>query len=70
MPISEKSSALGRHAAAVRWGKPNQTDTARELAAARIAEYVSRVVADAPPLTNEQRQRLTALLQKGGGALV
>ena len=71
MPISNKSSALGRHAAAVRWGAPNQADTARDAATERIADYVSRVVATAPPLTPEQRDRIASLLSPaGGGALV
>jgi hypothetical protein len=70
MPISTKSSALGRHAAAVRWGSSNQDDTARDLATERIADYVSRVVASAPPLTPEQRDRIASLLRPVGGALV
>ena len=69
MPISEKRSALARHAAAVRWDNPNQTETARELATARIAEYVARVVDAAPPLTPEQRDRIAALLRPTGGAI-
>lgn len=68
---SEKRSALGRHAASVRWQKPDQLDTARDLAAARIAEYIERVVSNAPPLTPEQADRLATLLrptQLVGGA--
>ena len=60
---SEKRTALARHAAAVRWDKPNQADTARDLATARIAEYIERVVAEAPPLTPERANRLAALLK-------
>ncbi|WP_420123714.1 hypothetical protein [Nakamurella sp.] len=67
MPKTEKSVAQAKHAAAVRWKKPNQADTARDLATARIAEYVQRVVASAPPLRPEQIDRLSALL-RGGGA--
>lgn len=63
MPISEKRSALARHAAAVRWDKPNQIDTARNLAAERIADYVSAIVAASPPLTPEQRDRIASLLR-------
>ena len=42
----------------------------RDLAAAKIAAYVERVVADAPPLTDEQRDRLSAIIGAGrsGGA--
>src|ERR1700744_5997515 len=35
----------------------------RDLAAAKIAEYVSRVVTAAPPLTDEQRTKLAELLR-------
>ena len=41
--------------------------SARDLAAAKIADYIERTVAAAPPLTAEQRDRLAALL-RGGGA--
>lgn len=68
VPISEKRSALARHAAAVRWDKPNQAETARDLATARIAEYIERVVDSAPPLTAEQRDRIAALLRPTAGA--
>ncbi len=56
-------SAQGRHGAAVRWRKPNQTETARDLAAARLEDYIARTVAAAPPLTPEQRDRLATLLR-------
>ncbi|WP_277612968.1 hypothetical protein [Cryobacterium glucosi] len=39
----------------------------RDLAAERLALYIERVVADAPPLTGAQRDRLAALLS---GAVV
>ena len=67
MTASLKSSAHGRHAAAVRWGHANQVETARDLAAERLAEYVERVVANAPPLTPAQRDRIAALLHPVGG---
>jgi hypothetical protein len=62
MPISTKRSALGRHAASVRWQRDDQIETARDLAAARIEEYVERVVSTAPPLTDEQAARIVRLL--------
>ena len=37
----------------------------RELAADGIAAYVERAVAKAPPLTNEQRERIAALIAPG-----
>ncbi len=42
-------------------------ETARNLAAERLAAHVERVVAQAPPLTPAQRDRIAALLR--GGAI-
>jgi len=39
-----------------------------QLRAERLADYVSRAVAQAPPLTPEQRDRIVALLRAGGAA--
>jgi len=60
---SQRRYLQAKHAAAVRWGKPNQTETARDLAAAKLADYIARVVDAAPPLTPEQRDRLALLLR-------
>ena len=38
-------------------------DARRELATAKIAEYVQKIVAAAPPLTDEQRDRLATLMR-------
>ncbi len=38
----------------------------RDLAIAKIEDYVTKVVAESPPLTDDQRARLTALLGSGG----
>lgn len=62
MPTTPKRSALGRHAASVRWQRDDQIETARDLAAARIEEYVERIVSSAPPLTDEQATRIVRLL--------
>ena len=43
------------------------TELRRELKAERMADYIARIVDDAPPLTAEQRDRL-ALLLRGGAA--
>ncbi|TFC21336.1 hypothetical protein E3O46_06985 [Cryobacterium glucosi] len=56
--------------AATRWGTASPEALAnmqRDLAAERLALYIERVVADAPPLTGAQRDRLAALLS---GAVV
>ncbi len=42
-------------------------DARRDLAVAKIEDYVAKVVADAPPLTADQRDQL-ALLLRGGGS--
>lgn len=39
------------------------TEARRELAAAKIHDYVEKVLAQAPPLTDEQRTRLADLLR-------
>lgn len=41
------------------------TQLRRDLAASHIADYVARVVAEAPPLTSEQRERIASLLMGG-----
>lgn len=61
MPSPGTKSIQAQKAAAVRWGKP-AADLAREYAAASIADYIQRVVATAPPLTEDQRTRLAGLL--------
>jgi hypothetical protein len=60
--LSSKIAAIERH-------HPD-TDTGelrRDMRAAQLAEYISRVVAEAPPLTEDQRNRIAALLRSGGG---
>lgn len=42
---------------------PDLVAARRDLKAARLADYVERVVAEAPPLTDEQRDRIAALLK-------
>ncbi len=57
-----KVAALKRHYPA----EPARVATAeRDLAAAKLAEYVARVVDSAPPLTPAQRDRIAALLRGG-----
>lgn len=47
---------------------PELVDARRNLAALRLEECVRKTVADAPPLTAEQRDRIAAILRGGGSA--
>ncbi|GAA2082407.1 hypothetical protein GCM10009840_18240 [Pseudolysinimonas kribbensis] len=42
---------------------PDLINARRNLKAARLEDYVTKVVADAPPLTPEQRDRIATLLR-------
>jgi len=42
------------------------TGLRRDYAAEKLADYVAQVVAQAPPLTAAQRDRIAALLRGGG----
>lgn len=42
------------------------TDLRRELRAQRLEEHVQKVIDAAPPLTDEQRDRIARILQGGG----
>lgn len=44
---------------------PSYLDARRELAALTLEEHVARVVAAAPPLTDEQAERIAARLRTG-----
>lgn len=41
---------------------PDLVTARRDLKAARLEDYVARVIASAPPLTGEQRDRIAVLL--------
>lgn len=47
---------------------PDLVEAKRNLKALKLEEHIRRVVAEAPPLTDEQRDRIAALLRAGGGA--
>ena len=53
-------NALQRHRAA---DDPEIVTARRDLRAARAADYVRKLVDGAPPLTDEQRDRLAVLLR-------
>ncbi len=64
--ISPVQSLKGRVAVLHRDHDPNSTpvvEARRDLAAAKIEQYIRRIVADAPPLTAEQRDRLATILR-------
>lgn len=68
MPVpSSVASARARVGALSRHhpDSPDLDDARRDLAASSIESYVRRIVADAPPLTDEQRRHLSALLREG-----
>ena len=44
-------------------GSEEANDLARRFKAERLAQHIDRVVESAPPLTEEQRARLAALLR-------
>lgn len=45
---------------------PELVDARRNLKALRLEDAVAKAVAEAPPLTSEQRDRIAALLRTGG----
>jgi hypothetical protein len=60
-----------RHNALLRYRGPDDPDVQaanRDLRAARLADHITRVVAEAPPLTAEQLDRLAVLLRGGPDA--
>ena len=62
--VSEVQHFRGKYAGACRWGtEADQIEARRNLAVAKIVQYVEEVLADAPPLTDDDRQRLAALLE-------
>lgn len=67
-PVLTARSNLGN---ATRRKDPAAIEQARrDLAAAKLEDYVQRTVADAPPLTDDQLKRITAMLRpiRAGGA--
>jgi hypothetical protein len=64
--VQDRAAALARHR---RW-RPDDAEGAeqlrRELAETKISEFVAEVVAKSPPLSQEARERIAALLSGGG----
>lgn len=64
-PVLKARSDLGN---AVRRRDPEQIAEARRtLAAAKLEAYVSRVLAEAPPLTPAQSSRIASMLRGSSG---
>jgi hypothetical protein len=49
-------------------GHPELLTAKRDLRALRLADYVTEVLSQAPPLTPEQRETIIGLLRAGGGS--
>lgn len=49
---------------------PRLADLRRDIRAGRLEEYVKSVLAEAPPLTDEQRTRLAELLRPAREAVI
>jgi hypothetical protein len=47
---------------------PELIDAYRDLASAKLEQYIQRVISEAPPLTPEQRDRIASLLRGGAAA--
>lgn len=47
---------------------PELVNARQDLRALRLEDHVRKVVSEAPPLSNEQRERIAALLRAGGAA--
>jgi hypothetical protein len=66
--MSAVTSGRGRVAALSRSRHPDDPElitARRDLAALNLEQYVLRVVAEAPPLSDEQRDRIAAILRGG-----
>lgn len=68
MPISPPAARLRANIgnAALRGDQQAADENRRDLRAVTAEEYITRLLATAPPLTADQRDRL-ALLLRGGG---
>lgn len=65
--VSATTRTLRGQLGAIRRHHPDQDDSsiARDLAASVITDYVVKVVDSAPPLTDEQCDRIASLLRSG-----
>jgi hypothetical protein len=61
--ITHHNARIGALSRSRREDDPELLGARRDLRAAKLAAYVSKVVAEAPPLTNEQIDRIAVLLR-------
>jgi hypothetical protein len=64
--VSERHNLAGSISAITRHRGPNDPrlpELRRDLAAEQLADYVTKIVAQAPPLSPEQRDRIANLLR-------
>lgn len=47
---------------------PDLRDARQNLRAAKLENHIAKVLSEAPPLTDEQRERIAALLRAGGAS--
>ncbi|MGO2780089.1 hypothetical protein [Glutamicibacter arilaitensis] len=67
--MSEVLQARAALGVASRRGDKGAIESARrDLAAAKLAAYAEKIINEAPPLTMEQRARISGLLRPTGGA--
>ena len=68
--MDSAASARNRHNQLRRWRRPDDpvvVEAGRDARAAKLAEYIERVVNEAPPLTEDQKSALSLLLRPPGG---
>ena len=63
--VLRATAAIARAHRAEGSDSPRLDDLRRDLAVAKLTEYINKTVDAAPPLSNEQRERLATLLRGG-----
>jgi hypothetical protein len=68
MTWTQERSRLARLSKTHAPDSPLVLEARRDFRAARLEDYIAKTVAEAPPLTDEQRDRLAVLLRGGVAA--
>lgn len=69
--VAHHRAKIGALSRSRRPDDPELVDARRSLAAERITEHIEKILAEAPPLSDEQRTKLAELLRparRNGGA--